>query len=199
MKILLLEDDIALNKSICAALNYSGYDVDTFFDGNEVLNNLNFLYDLYIMDINVPNISGLELLDLIQNQNNQAKIIMISSNTDINTIKNAYNLGCIDYLKKPFHLEELRIKIDVLFSNANLQLEEIKLNPKCTLTKKEIRFLTLLVNNKNLVTTYKMIDDFVYEDKLMTMDGLRALVRRLRTKIQDDIIKNVVDEGYTIK
>lgn len=44
-----------------------------------------------------------------------------------------------------------------------------------------------------------MIDDFVYEDKLMTMDGLRALVRRLRTKIQDDIIKNVVDEGYTIK
>ena len=78
----------------------------------------------------------------------------------------------------------------MLFSNANLQLEEIKLNPKCTLTKKkEIRFLTLLVNNKNLVTTYKMIDDFVYEDKLMTMDGLRALVRRLRTKIQDDIIK----------
>ena len=104
MKILLLEDDIALNKSICAALNYSGYDVDTFFDGNEVLNNLNFLYDLYIMDINVPNISGLELLDLIQNQNNQAKIIMISSNTDINTIKNAYNLGCIDYLKKPSYI-----------------------------------------------------------------------------------------------
>ena len=199
MKILLLEDDIALNKSICDALIYSGYSVDTFFDGNEVLNNLNFLYDLYIMDINVPNISGLELLDLIQNQNNQAKIIMISSNTDINTIKNAYNLGCIDYLKKPFHLEELRIKIDMLFSNVNSLLEELKLKPDSNLTKKEKRFLTLLLKNKDLVTTYQMIDEFVYEDKLMTIDGVRALVRRLRTKLVDDVIKNVIDEGYILK
>lgn len=199
MKILLLEDDIALNKSICAALNYSGYDVDTFFDGNEVLNNLNFVYDLYIMDINVPNISGLELLDLIQNQNNQAKIIMISSNTDINTIKNAYNLGCIDYLKKPFHLKELKIKIDMLFSNVNSLLEELRLKPDSNLTKKEKRFLTLLLKNKDLVTTYQMIDEFVYEDKLMTIDGVRALVRRLRTKLVDDVIKNVIDEGYILK
>jgi DNA-binding response OmpR family regulator len=44
-----------------------------------------------------------------------------------------------------------------------------------------------------------MIDEFVYEDKLMSMDGLRALVRRLRTKLEDDVIKNVLEEGYTIK
>ena len=199
MKILLLEDDIALNKSICDALIYSGYSVDTFFDGNDVIENLDSMYDLYIMDINVPNISGLELLNLIHNQTCQSKIIMISANTDINIIKNAYNLGCIDYLKKPFHLEELRIKIDMLFSNSNSLLEELTLKPDSNLSKKEKRFLTLLLNNKNSVTTYQMIDEFVYEDKLMTMDGLRALVRRLRTKLEKDIIKNVIEEGYTIK
>ena len=199
MKILLLEDDIALNKSIYDALVYSGYSVDTFFDGNDVIDNLSSIYDLYIMDINVPNISGLELLNLIHNQNNQSKIIMISANTDINIIENAYNLGCIDYLKKPFHLEELRIKIDMLFSNSNSLLEELTLKPDSNLSKKEKRFLTLLLNNKNSVTTYQMIDEFVYEDKTMTNDGIRALVKRLRGKLEDDIIKNLPEEGYTIK
>ena len=199
MKILLLEDDLALNKSIYDALVYSGYSVDTFFDGNDVIDNLSSIYDLYIMDINVPNISGLELLNLIHNQNNQSKIIMISANTDINIIENAYNLGCIDYLKKPFHLKELRIKIDMFFSNTNSQLKEIKLKPDSTLSKKEKRFLTLLLNNKNQGTTYQMIDEFVYEDKTMTNDGIRALVKRLRGKLENDIIKNLPEEGYTIK
>lgn len=170
MKILLLEDDIALNKSICDALIYSGYSVDAFFDGNDVIDNLSSIYDLYIMDINVPNISGLELLNLIHNQTPLSKIIMISANTDINMIENAYNLGCIDYLKKPFHLKELKIKIDMLFSNVNSLLEELRLKPDSNLTKKEKRFLTLLLKNKDLVTTYQMIDEFVYEDKLMTIE-----------------------------
>ena len=199
MKILLLEDDIALNKSINDALTYSGYDVDTFFDGNDVIESLDTLYDLYIMDINVPNVSGLELLNLIHNQNSQVKIIMISSNTDITIIKNAYNLGCVDYLKKPFHLEELRIKIQMLFSNSDAKLQEIKLKPDSSLSKKEKRFLQLLVENKNSTITYQMIDEFVYEDKTMSIDGLRALVKRLRIKLEDDIIKNVLDEGYILK
>ena len=199
MKILLLEDDIALNKSINDALTYSGYDVDTFFDGNDVIESLDTLYDLYIMDINVPNVSGLELLNLIHNQNSQVKIIMISSNTDITIIKNAYNLGCVDYLKKPFHLEELRIKIQMLFSNIESKLQEITLKPDTSLSKKEKRFLQLLVENKNSTITYQMIDELVYEGKTMSIDGLRALVKRLRAKLEDDIIKNVLDEGYTLK
>jgi len=198
MKILLLEDDIALNKSICDALHYSGYSVDVFYDGNDVIDAIDSMYDLYIMDINVPNISGLELLQLIQNQSKNAKIIIISSNIDIQTIKNAYNFGCIDYLKKPFHLEELRLKIDLHFSNLSENLKEIQLKPNVTLSKKERRFLMLLVENKGLVTTYANIDEVVYENKTMTLDGLRALIRRLRGKLEEDIIKNIVDEGYMV-
>ena len=87
----------------------------------------------------------------------------------------------------------------MFFSNTNSQLKEIKLKPDSTLSKKEKRFLTLLLNNKNQGTTYQMIDEFVYEDKTMTNDGIRALVKRLRGKLEDDIIKNLPDEGYTIK
>jgi len=71
-------------------------------------------YDLYILDINVPRISGLELLDLILHKNDQARVIMISSNTDVQSLETAYALGCVDYLKKPFHITELRAKINRL-------------------------------------------------------------------------------------
>lgn len=75
--------------------------------------------------------------------------------------------------KKPiFHLKELRIKIDKLFSTTNSLLEELKVKPDSNLSKKERRFLELLLKNKDLVTTYQMIDEFVYEDKTMSMDAL---------------------------
>ncbi|MDX9743006.1 MAG: response regulator transcription factor [Arcobacteraceae bacterium] len=197
MKILLLEDDAALNKSIKDALHYSGYDVDNFFDGDDVLQALGNIYDLYILDVNVPNINGLELLGLIQNQNRASKVIIITSNIDLKTIQTAYDLGCIDYLKKPFHLEELRFKIDRLKLENLGKLDGIKLtsNP---LSKKERKFLLLLLENKGKVVDYETIAERVYQDKVMSMDALRTLAKRLRGKLEEDIIKNIVDEGYMV-
>ena len=197
MKILLLEDDAALNKSIKDALHYSGYDVDNFFDGDDVLQALGNIYDLYILDVNVPNINGLELLGLIQNQNSASKVIIITSNIDLKTIQTAYDLGCIDYLKKPFHLEELRLKIDRLKLDNLGKLDGIKLtsNP---LSKKERKFLLLLLENKGKVVDYEMIAQIVYQDKVMSMDALRTLAKRLRGKLEEDIIRNIVDEGYMV-
>jgi two-component system, OmpR family, response regulator len=197
MKILLLEDDAALNKSIKDALHYSGYDVDNFFDGDDVLKALGNIYDLYILDVNVPNINGLELLGLIQNQNRASKVIIITSNIDLKTIQTAYDLGCIDYLKKPFHLEELRLKIDRLKLENLGKLDGIKLtsNP---LSKKERKFLLLLLENKGKVVDYEMIAQIVYQDKVMSMDALRTLAKRLRGKLEEDIIRNIVDEGYMV-
>ena len=78
-------------------------------------------------------------------------------------------------------------------------MQEITLKPDTSLSKKEKRFLQLLIENKNSTITYQMIDELVYEGKTMSIDGLRALVKRLRAKLEDDIIKNVLDEGYTLK
>ena len=200
MNILLLEDDTALNRAIKKVLELDKNNrVESFFDGKDVLNSLNHSYDLYVMDVNVPNINGLDLLRVIHDENNLAKVIIISSNVDLNTLQEAYALGCVDYIRKPFHLDELRIKIDKLKIPRKHLASRIKLkNDNDTLTKKERDLLNLLLENQETVVTYAMIEELVYKDHIMSMDALRALVRRLRSKLADDIIKNVLDEGYAV-
>ena len=199
MNILLLEDDIALNKAIRRVLELDHHIVDTFLDGQTLVDSLGKSYDLYVLDINVPNISGLELLEIILLQNNQANVIMISSNTDLHSLQSAYDIGCVDYLKKPFHIAELRAKANRFQISRKHLFSTIKFKRDSdTFTKKEKRLLNLLLDNLGLVVTYEMIGNYVYEDKPMSMDALRALVRRLRGKMEDDIIQNIIDEGYII-
>ena len=199
MNILLLEDDIALNKAITKVLELDHHRVETFTDGQILIESLDQNYDLYILDINVPHISGLELLELILKRNDQAKVMMISSNTDVQSLQTAYDLGCVDYLKKPFHIAELRAKISRLKLSREHLSSTIKLKKDAeSLSKKEKRLLNLLLDNMTQVVTYEMIENYVYENKRMSMDALRALMRRLRMKLLHDMIENVIDEGYTI-
>lgn len=198
MKILLLEDDVALNRAIKKVTEIDKHTTTSYLDGQDVFNSLNEKYDLYILDINVPNINGLELLNLIYTKNNHSKVIIISSNTDIESLQQAYKLGCMDYLKKPFHLEELRIKIAKLNIEPIDLLSSIKLKDDEKLTKKEKDLLSLLLENNGATVTYVMIEEKLYKDKSMSMDSLRALVRRLRVKLQDGMIENVLEEGYRI-
>lgn len=199
MKILLLEDDVALNRAIKKVTQIDKHLTTSYLDGQDVFDNLDEHYDLYILDINVPNINGLELLRLIQKKESSSKVIIISSNTDIDSLQKAYKFGCVDYLKKPFHLEELKIKINKLEIAAPDLLANIKLKYNSDrLTKKEKDLLTLLLNNRDSVVTYAMIEATVYGDKSMSMDGLRALVRRVRAKLANEFIRNVLDEGYMI-
>jgi len=192
MKILLLEDDVALNKAITKVTKLDHHSTASYYNGKDVYDDLDYDFDLYIFDINVPNVSGLELLDMLMEQNSSAKVIIISSNIDVDSLQKAYNLGCLDYIRKPFHLEELRIKIDKL----DFKVPEFQLIEK--LTKKEKDFLYLLASQQGKLVTYQMIEDQIYKDKLMSMDALRALVKRIRAKLKNDIIENVLDEGYKI-
>ena len=195
----LLEDDIALNRAIKKITELDGHTTKSYFDGQDVYDSLSDRYDLYILDINVPNINGLELLKLIYEKNSSSKVIIISANSDIYSLTEAYKLGCIDYLKKPFHLEELRIKIAKQRVNTEDILKNISLKDDISLTKKEKVFLTLLLTNSDKIVTYKMIEDGVYgEGNTMSMDSLRALVRRLRPKLKDILIENVLEEGYKV-
>ena len=198
MNILLLEDNIALNKAIRKSLALDKHIVDHYHDGQEVLDNIDTKKDLYLLDINVPNINGLELLDIIYSRDNSSKVMIISSNVDINSIKDAYSLGCIDYLRKPFHLEELRLKVNKHTYEVTHQLDTIELKVNHELTKKEKEFLALLQHHKNSIVTYDMIENSLYPDKIMSMDGLRALVKRLRAKLKKDLVQNVLDEGYQL-
>jgi diguanylate cyclase (GGDEF)-like protein len=199
MKILLLEDDIALNKAIKKVLELDDHTVDTFFSGQDVIDALDKPYHLYILDINVPELSGMAILDIILLKNTQAQVIMISSNTDVQSLQTAYDIGCVDYLKKPFHIAELRAKISRLELTREHLISTIQLKSEDeVLTKNERKLLSLLLDNLSQVVNYEMIENHVYENRSMSMDALRALMRRLRSKLADDIIVNIIDEGYSI-
>ena len=198
MKILLLEDNLSLNRAIKKVTELDKHTTVSYIDGQDVLDNIDDRYDLYILDINVPNVNGLELLDIIYTKNNKSKVIIISSNIDMYSIHKAYKLGCMDYLKKPFHVEELRLKIDKLSLPVSDILSSIKLKEGSSLTKKEKGLLLILLENVNSPVTYEMIADSVYEGGSMSMDSLRALVRRVRLKLVEDTIENVLEEGYLI-
>jgi len=197
MKILLLEDNVVLNRAITKLLNKDEHEVESFYSGEEVLSSINlFRYHLYILDINVPDVNGLDVLKFIYDYNNYAKVIIISSNSDLKSIQKAYAYGCEDYLKKPFHVEELRLKIKLYEKENRKYLEKVILKEGERLTKMEKYFFLLLLKYEGTLVKYRTIESVVYEGKNMNIESLRTMVRRLRKKLSVDIIENVVGEGY---
>ena len=113
MKILLLEDDVILNEIIEEFLLSLNYEVITAFDGNiaeELIYEESF--DLLLFDVNIPNITGFELLKNIRQNNINIPIIFITSRHTADDVKIGFNSGCDDYIKKPFELSELQLRIE---------------------------------------------------------------------------------------
>ena len=211
MKIFLLEDDYSLNESIKEMLETENYIVHSYYDGNIAYENIIDDYCLYIFDVNVPNIDGLYLLEHIKTINKNSNVIIMSANINIDKIKEAYKKGCDDYIKKPFDIQELLLKINkytkksyltILDQNLYFDKIERKLfsnNIEIELTKNEKNLLFLLINNIENKVSYTQIEDFVYERESKSSDAIRSLVKRLRKKLPKDLILNSLDEGYYIK
>ena len=194
MKIILLEDDKTLHSSIREALELHHYECISFYDGKSFYEGFqNCLDGLFIFDVNVPHINGLELLEMLHTFNPSLKVIIISADSTLSTIEQAYTKGCIDYLKKPFYIKELLFKI----KQYTPALPPLK--PNQTLTKKEKLLLELLMQNSSTYVSYEQIGLYVYSQENMSMDALRSLVRRLKAKLLHATISNIAQIGYKIK
>ena len=196
MKILIIEDDIQLNTTITNFLKYKGYKTISVEDGEVALEYINKnLYDLYIIDINIPKISGLELLKYIRQKDLKTPVVIITASLELENIKTAYKNGCDEYIKKPFYLEELEIKIDKICkvnSDQNvikisenifydMRLEELFIDDKIKrLRKKEKRLLTILLKNLNKTVPTQTLEDYVWENDIKESYHLRQLVNALR-------------------
>lgn len=211
MKIFLLEDDYSLNETIKEMLEMNNHKISSFYDGEVAYENIFNNYDLYILDINIPLLNGLEILKSIKNMSTKTKVIMISANINIETIKEAYTLGCDDYLKKPFDVEELILKVEKLnekdtdiFLDENIYFNLITSelyidSKKVELTKREKDLLVLLLDNRGKTISYENIENFVYQGETKSSDAIRSLLKRLRKKLPKDFILNSIEEGYFIK
>jgi len=211
MKLLVLEDNVALSNVMKKALEKESYQVDTFTDGNQALNSIANGYSCFILDINVPSIDGIEVLKYIRQFHKEIPVIIISSNHELEKIQSSYEKGCNDYLKKPFFMYELVHKIKALCKLEDRYImfnESIKYNfiehvlyendKKIVLAKKEILFLELFSKNINKVVSYEEIDEYVWEGEITNLDNIRALIKRLRKKLPLNSIKIVTGIGYTL-
>lgn len=208
MKILLLEDNERLNNSITKRLELKGYSVDAFIDGAAALAAIYNGYDCFLLDINVPSIDGIHILKEIRDTYSTTPVVIISANIDLDTIKNAYGFGCHDYLKKPFYIDELQLKIEKLCQletkmitlpegfEYDMQKRELFNETQIKLTKKETLLLHQLITHKNEILSYNTIINYVWEGDLTTTDSIRTLVMRLRKKIPKDSLETIVDFGY---
>jgi len=216
MKILLLEDDRLLRQAIEKFLILKGHAVVTCKDGQSALKTIELdVYDLLILDINVPYISGLDLLELLHEKKIQVHTIFISALKDIDDISRAFDLGCHDYLKKPFHLKELELRINKLLessyvperhirlsANYSLNVEEKELLFKTsiqTLSERHMKIMILLSNNRNRVVNYALFEEYAWDGMEIGIPTIRAEINRLKKLLKEEMITNIRNTGYMIK
>jgi len=221
MKVLLVEDEFEL------AVSIQDYLVKNEKINCDIANDLNkaselfelYTYDCFIVDIGLPDGSGLDLVKTIKSKDNKAGIIVISARNALEDRIEGLNIGADDYLVKPFHLSELnariyslirRLKLDgnsVLELNeiaVDLQSREVKINNKAIdLTKSEYDLLFYLISNKNQVISKTSIAEHLvgeYVDGLSSFDFVYLHMKNLRKKMVaagcKDYIKTVYGVGY---
>ena len=216
MKVFLLEDDFALNKIITNSLKNRGFFVHNYHDGYKAVEMiLNNSYDLFILDLNVIGFDGHQILEIIRKSDKDIPVIIISAQIDIENIQKSYNLGCNDYIKKPFDFEELFLRIqyhvqklkvsDNFLTNLDnsftydLLKQELYYKQKLIeLSIKEKLLMTLFVQNLNNITSIEMIHEYVWDSKEMESVSMRSLIHKLKKKLKSGMIINVRGEGYKL-
>ena len=216
MKVLLLEDEKMLQSSIAEYLNEIGYIIDVCEDGLDAYKYVTEnSYDLLILDINTPSIDGLTLLEKLHKDKIFIPTIFISAITQIEQISKAYELGCYDYLKKPFHLKELTLHIERLLSMAKIEsksivkiskmyvydLEKKRLffnDQEQTLTPKQAQIIDLFSSNLNKIVDFDMLRYYVWEDTHVDNATIRAEVHRVKQVLQEDLIESLKGIGYRV-
>ena len=207
---MLLEDEYLLNKTITTYLRSKNIEVDAFLEGYDALDSIGNDYDLFILDIDIPNINGLEVLGEIRTTYPEVPVIMISATIDMGMITKAYSLGCSDYLKKPFDIKELELKIraftrsvdNMVEINDNLFYDKEKKQfhhgkKIIPLTPKEALFFSALLKNRGHIMSHEKLEYLLWSDN-ESSGHLRQLVNRFRKKIPEQIIYNRTNEGYIL-
>jgi DNA-binding response OmpR family regulator len=215
-KFLLLEDNILFAETIQEYLEEEGFEIDLAKDGEEALQKSYYKnYDLYLLDVKVPKIDGINFLKMLRDSGDEKPAIFITSHQDLETLKKAYMYGCDDYMKKPIDLEELLYRIEVLLKSRKNTNSSIQLNEKYiydfkqrvilyneTIVKvplKAILLLELLLENRTKVVTREQIIQKLWSTSDEHSDGsIRVYINRLKSIIGKTSIENIKGIGYKL-
>jgi DNA-binding response OmpR family regulator len=220
MKILIVEDEKGLAASILSFLKMSGHVCELASDYKSAEEKISvYKYDCALIDINLPDGSGLEIVKLLKDRNEPTGIIIISARDTIDDRILGLDLGADDYLVKPFDLAELNARIKSLFrrisfSGSNvINAGELAIYPDefkvkyneelFDLTKKEYNLLMFFVANSNRVLAKETIAEHIWGDNIDMADSydfVYAHIKNLRKKLQEkglqDYIQTIYGIGY---
>ena len=221
MKILVIEDELELLHSIGQGLELDGYYVDMVSNGNLALYKLSYeKYDLLILDLNLPDMFGLDILKSLPALNQDVKIIILTAHSELEMKILGLDLGASDYMVKPFHFEELEARIRVLFRRNyvvenriitcnDLQFDTQKRELKAKgqvilLTKKETAIIEYLMKNQDKCVSAEELLEHAWDSEANCFsNSVRVHLTTLRKKIKEVLgynpIQNKVGEGYYIE
>jgi len=195
MKIAIIEDDIELNHLIKNILKKEGFEADSFYDGESILDSKTN-YDLYIIDLNLPKINGIEVLELIN-----GKKIVISANIQPKTIDIAYSKGIEDFIKKPFIKEEFLHKIYKIFPKE-IKIKDFILKPTQRILLKNNQIIILNIYETKFLQLFEKKEFVTIEEIKQTINkegnALYVFLSKLRKKTGIEF-QNIKGLGYKIK
>lgn len=217
-EILLLEDDRAYRESIVEYLTELGFGVEAFASGDLAYDALfEHTYQLALLDIRVPGRNGLEILRALRIEGVATAVILVTSLVDIDDLSIGYELGCNDYIRKPFELKELRYRVTQALSRVTYGsiASEVRLkgdyrfdpvnrrlfvaDRAIELTRREGEVVAYLVAQKNRWVEPEELRCEVWEMKEIAYADIRMTISRIRQKCGRDLIASARGLGYRIE
>jgi DNA-binding response OmpR family regulator len=220
MKILIIEDEHALSGAIVEYLDEEGHLCEVAYTYQEATEKIElYEYDCMVVDINLPDGSGLDLIRLLKKKSIKGGVIIVSARNSLENRIEGLEIGADHYLTKPFHLAELNAHLKSIhrrinFSGSNeLIINEIKLIPdehrafvndlELILTKKEYELLLFFISNKNKIITKAGLAEHLWGDHMDSADSydfiythIKNLRRELLKRGCRDYIKTIYGLGY---
>lgn len=218
-KLLLLEDESGLNETITEYLQEQGFDVTSVYDGDEAQDKIyEHEFDLLLLDVNVPGVDGFTLLKSARATGTKTPAIFLTSRSALVDVEDGFESGADDYLRKPFALKELLLRIEnllkrhfhhdnssvielgdgLVYDTATLSL--IKDGEQIILSDKESRLLKLFIQRKDELIVHEVIREQLWDfEEEPSDDALRTYIKHLRQLLGKDRIVSHKRLGYQFR
>jgi len=214
VRLLLIEDDPDLSRSLKVDLEHAGYAVDIAMDGEQgEFLGMTESYDIIILDLGLPKLSGLEVLRLWRQNNNSVPVIVLTARDAWHEKVDGFKAGADDYLGKPFHIQELLARIQALLKRLHgqnklgLSINGVELNEErqtllidgqqLELTAVEFRLLRYLMLNPGKVLSKSQLSEHIYDyDSDRDSNVIEVYINRLRGKLGKNLITTRRGQGY---
>ncbi len=216
MRILLVEDDLPLAQGLQISLRHEGFVVDHVSCGKDALAALSYPdHDMAILDLGLPDIDGLKVLEQVRNKKLSLPIIILTARDTIDEKVQGLDLGADDYLVKPFELSELIARLRVIerrlgtANSAIIKIKQVQMDTAAhkvkldqqdiTLSKKEYMVLKTLMENAGRIQSREQIESRLYEwGEEIASNAVEVHISNLRKKLPEQFIQTIRGVGYTV-